>query len=90
MKISEIQIIPVKANEGLVAFASCVLDDSYFIGSIAIFTRLAGGYRLVYPTKKIGDKNLNYHHPISREASQSLEEAIIGKAELILNISQMK
>ncbi len=76
MKVSEVQIVPVKPDDGLVAFAACVIDDSFYLGSIAIFTRLDGGYRLVYPTKKIGNRHLHYHHPISKEASKAIEDAI--------------
>lgn len=77
MQISEINIVPVKPDAGLIAFASCVVDESFYLGSIAVFTRLHGGYRLVYPTKKLGERNLHYFHPISKEAAQAVEEAIL-------------
>jgi stage V sporulation protein G len=83
MTISEIQIVPVKAHDGLLGFASCVLENSFYIGSIAVFSKLDGGFRLVYPTKKIGEKNLNYHHPINSETSKEIETAICQKAEQI-------
>lgn len=76
MKITEVEIVPVKPDAGLIAFASCVVDDSLYLGSIAVFTRLNGGYRLVFPTKKIGQRNLPLHHPISRSASEALEREI--------------
>lgn len=85
MRITEIQIIPIKANNGLVAFASVLFDDRLYLGSIGIHKKLDGnGYRLTYPTKKIGDKNINIYHPINRETSRLLEEKIIEKAEDIL------
>ena len=79
MKVSEVQIVPVKPDEGLIAFASCLINDSIYLGSIAVFTRLGGGYRLVYPTKKIGDRHLHYHHPISKEAAVAVEEAVFAR-----------
>lgn len=85
--ISEVQIFPVKPNEGLIAFASCLLDGSYYIGSIAVFTRLSGGYRLVYPTKKIGERQLHLHHPITREASVAMETAILQKVQEVFERS---
>lgn len=85
MTVSEVQIIPVKPNEGLLGFASCVIDGQLFLGSIAIFSKLGGGFRLVYPTKKIGERNLHYHHPIRSEASGAIEDAILPKAEQIFN-----
>ena len=86
MKITEIQILPIKANNGLVAFASCVLDGNIYLGSIGVHKRLdGGGYRLTYPTKKVADKDFHIFHPINRQASQEIEEAIILKVEEIIN-----
>ena len=86
MKITEIQITPIKPKEGLVAFASIVIESSLYLGSLGIYTRLDGsGYRITYPTKKIGNKNINIYHPINRETSKEIEEAILSKAEKILN-----
>ena len=86
MKISEIQIIPIKPRDGLVAFASIVLENSLYLGSIGVYTRLNGlGYRITYPTKKVGNKDINIYHPINREISKKIEKAIISKAEEILN-----
>ena len=86
MKITEIQILPIKANSGLVAFASCVLDGNIYLGSIGVHKRLDGsGYRITYPTKKVADKDFHIFHPINRQASQEIEEAIVSKAEEIMN-----
>ncbi len=86
MKITEIQIIPIKPKEGLVAFASIVVENSLYLGSLGIYTKLDGsGYRITYPTKKIGNKNINIYHPINKETSRAIEEAIISEAEKILN-----
>lgn len=85
MKITEIQILPIKANNGLVAFASCVLDGNIYLGSIGVHKRLSGsGYRITYPTKKIADKDFHIFHPINRQASEEIERAIILKAEEIM------
>ena len=80
MKITEVQITPIKPNNGLVAFASVVLDNSVYLGFIGVHTRLNGeGYRLTYPTKKVGEKSLNICHPINKETSRDIEDAIISK-----------
>jgi len=85
MRITEIQIIPIKPREGLVAFASVVVENSLYLGSLGVHTRLDGsGYRITYPTKKIGNRNINIYHPINKETSKAIEEAIISKAEKIL------
>lgn len=80
MTISEVQITPVKPTEGLVAFASCVINDQLYLGSIGIHKlRDGSGYRLTYPTKKIGIRQLNYFHPLTKEAGLAIEQALIAK-----------
>ncbi|MBU2543273.1 SpoVG family protein [Patescibacteria group bacterium] len=75
--ISEVQVTPIKANEGLVGFASFVYDNSFYFGSIGIYTRPQGGYRLTYPTRG----NFNIFHPINREVAEEIEKVIISKFE---------
>ena len=85
MHISEIQIIPIKPNNGLVAIASVVVADSLYLGSIGVHTRLNGnGYRITYPTKNLNGKNFNVFHPINRNVALDIEQAIIKKAEEVL------
>lgn len=85
--ISEIQIIPIKPENGLIAFTSFVLDANLYLGSIGILTKPEGGYRLVYPTKKIGDRSINIYHPINRQFAELLENQIIEKLEEVMNKS---
>jgi len=85
MKITDVQITPIKPREGLVGFANVVIDDSIHLGFIGIHTKLDGsGYRLTYPTKKAGVKDLNIFYPINKEMSKMIEEAVIAKAKQIL------
>ena len=83
-KLSEIQIIPIKPQNGLVAFASFVLDESLYLGSIGIMTRPQGGYRLVYPTKKVAERSLNIFYPISREFALAIENEIVRQFEEVM------
>jgi DNA-binding cell septation regulator SpoVG len=83
-KVSEIQIIPIKPQDGLIAFVSFVLNDSLYLGSIGIITRPEGGYRLVYPTKKLGLRNINIFHPINKVISESIEKEVIAKFEDVM------
>jgi len=85
VRISEIQILPIKPQNGLVAFASFVLNNSLYFGSIAIMTRPQGGYRLLYPTKKVGARNLNIYHPINRDFAELIEKEVIKKFEEVMN-----
>ena len=83
--LSEIEIIPVKPHNGLVAFSGFVLNKSFYIGDVAIFSRLdQEGYRLVYPIKVLPNGlKINCFYPINREVGQLIEEAVI-KAYLSL------
>lgn len=83
-RLSEIQIIPIKPQDGLVAFASLVLDENLYLGSIGIMTRPNGGYRLVYPTKKVADRNLNIFYPISREFALAVEQEVVKQFEDVM------
>lgn len=85
MRVSEIHIIPIKPQNGLVAFASLVWDNRFYLGSIGIMTRPQGGYRLVYPTKKVGDRNLNIFYPINRETAEVIESEVIKRLEEVMN-----
>jgi stage V sporulation protein G len=84
-QISEVQILPIKPKDGLVAIASLVLDYDFYLGSIGVVTRPSGGYRLLYPTKKIGERNINLFHPINRETAVEIEEVIIRRFEEVMN-----
>lgn len=80
VKISEIEVIPIQPKAGLIGFASFVLDEKYYLSSVAIYTRLDGsGFRLVYPGKKVGERNINIFHPINQEAGKIIEEEVIKK-----------
>jgi len=81
IKLSEIQILPIKPQNGLIAFASCILNNHIYLGDIAIHTTLDGkGFRLVYPTKTLANgKTFNVFHPITREAGQAISFAITNK-----------
>ena len=83
-RLSEIQIIPIKPQNGLVAFASFVLNESLYLGSIGIMTRPQGGYRLVYPTKKVAERSLNIFYPISREFALAIENEVVRQFEDVM------
>ena len=91
MRITEVQIIPIKPVNGLVAIASVVFDDCLYLGSIGVYTKLNGfGYRITYPTKDRGGKSFNIYHPIRKEVSKAIEAAVIEKAEAALNYAEEK
>lgn len=80
-KLSEVQVVPVKPLNGLVGFASLVFDNCLYLGSIGIYTRPEGGYRLTYPTRKTMTGNFNVFHPINKDIATEIENTIIKKFE---------
>jgi DNA-binding cell septation regulator SpoVG len=76
--INNIRIFPIQSSDGIVAFASAVINEGMYIGSIAIHEKKdQEGYRLTYPTRKSKGKDLNIFHPISQECSKVIEDSII-------------
>ncbi len=85
MKVTEIQLTPIKPKDGLVAFASLIIDDNVYLGSIGVHARIDGdGYRITYPKKLVSNKQIDIYHPINREAGQIIEKAIVTKAMQLL------
>ncbi len=79
IRVTEIQIEPIKPQGGIVGFASCVINEQFYIGDIAIATKLSGGFRLIYPTKKYLGKSFSIMYPIEKSVGVALELAIIGR-----------
>lgn len=87
-KISEIQVIPIRPNNGLVGFASFVYDNNVHLSSIGIFTRPEGGFRLTYPTRSAGSNSPNVFYPINRTIAAQIERAVISKFEAMQEMNQ--
>jgi stage V sporulation protein G len=85
--VSEVNITPVKPNNGLVGIASVVIDGNVYLNSIAIYTKLDGSYRLLYPTKVVGNKSLGLFYPINRMASKAIETAVFQKCNEVFERS---
>lgn len=73
--ITEVQIKRVEEINGLVAFASFVINGCIYLSGIAIHKKLsADGYRLTYPSKKA----FSIFYPINRETSYLIEEKVLS------------
>lgn len=93
IKLSEIQIVPVRPNKGLVAFASFVLNDSFFVGDVAIYTRIdQPGYRLVYPVRYlVTGLRVHCFKPIHKPVADEIENQVNSYYEkLIENVKKME
>jgi hypothetical protein len=68
-------------KDGLIAFASLVINGDVYLSSIGIHKKLDGsGYRITYPSK--GSHSVFY--PINRMAGQAIEEAIFKKLKEVM------
>lgn len=81
--ISEVQIVPVKPDNGLVGFASFILFGSIYCSSVGIITKPNGGYRLTYPSKKIADRQIQIFYPINKQVGKKIEEEVINIYEKV-------
>lgn len=82
IQITEVQIEFITPREGLIAFASLVINDCLKLSSIAVHKKLnTEGYRITYPSKG----KFNIFHPINKEASDAIEEAIFQKLKTVTN-----
>lgn len=79
MVVSEVNITPIKPDRGLIGFASVVIDSNIYLTSIVIYTKLDGSYRLLYPTKNIGNRSLGLFYPINRQSSKAIEQAVFKR-----------
>ncbi len=90
--ISEIQIIPIKPKDGLVAFASCVINNQFYLGNIAIYSSLftSGGFRLVYPTKILHNgTSLSIVYPINKETGVIIQRRLVEEyLKLVENLTK--
>ena len=86
MQVTEVDIAFVKPKDGMIAFASVVLDDQLYLGGIAIHSKLVGcGYRLTYPTRKVGETQFSLFHPIRKHVGLAIEQAVFEKLKNVMS-----
>jgi DNA-binding cell septation regulator SpoVG len=86
MQVTEVEIVFVKPKDGLIAFASVVLDDQLYLSGIAVHSKLVDSdYRLTYPTRKIGDTQFSLFHPIRKPVGLAIERAIVEKLKNVMS-----
>lgn len=77
--VKDIEITPVKPNAGLVGFCTFILYEALYCSSVAIYTRLSGGFRLVYPQKAVNGKQMDIFHPINPMLGKKIEIEVTKK-----------
>lgn len=78
IQITEINYVPVRPLKGHMGFVSFVINDMFYIGSIAIYTRLnplpkQSLYRLVYP---LSPKSYAIFTPTKKEIFEIIEKDV--------------
>lgn len=87
MVIKNVKIVPAISDKGLIAFASVTLDDDVLLSSIAVYRKLNGGLRLLYPSKRIKDGDMTIFHPLNHKASRLIEDAIFKECKKVFRES---
>lgn len=80
LDILEIQIMPVKPKDGLIAFVSFVINNQFYIGNVALYTSpfSLDGFRLVYPIKVLPNgKEIHCVHPINKETGSVIQKRVV-------------
>lgn len=79
--VSEVRIRMAETDDdGLIAWASCVINSCLYVNNIAIRKSQEGEIFLTFPAKK-SKKGVKYFYlrPINREAKAILDAAILGE-----------
>lgn len=85
-EFSEIQISFIKPKDGLIGFASLVLNGAFYLSSIGIHSKLDGsGHRLTYPTRKTGEQHVHLFHPINKTTAKQIEHAVLAKLNEVMD-----
>jgi DNA-binding cell septation regulator SpoVG len=81
LRISEIQIVPLKPRNGLVGLASMIVNECLYMGQMRIMANRNGGFRIDFPYRQgLKDERVfQVYHPINSETKAIIEEAILAK-----------
>lgn len=92
LKITEIQISPLRPHNGLVGFSSFILNNYLYIGNVAIYTSPSSpdGFRLVYPSRILGNgTKLDSVFPINKNIGYAIQKQIVKEfLKIIDNVTK--
>lgn len=75
-------------HDGLIAWASCVLNGTVVLNNIAVRRGRNGGLYLSYPAKvSATGAKITLFHPISAEAAAVLQAAIVGRVRELIGFA---
>lgn len=91
INLSEISIIPIKPINGLLGFASFVINGQFYVGNVGIHSKPCGAIRLLYPEKALPNgKIVSSFHPITKNAGSEITKQVALKYNNILTNSISK
>ncbi len=82
LEISEIQIIFVRPQNGLIAFASIAINDCVRVEGIAIYSSPAHplNFRINFPTKNLASgRQIACFYPYRKEAEEYITKAVVNE-----------
>ena len=90
LSISESNITDVKlrivddGKDGLLAWASCVVNNSIFLNNIAVRRSRDGSLFLTYPAKRTsGGERYQVFNPISVQAANTIQNAVLARLAVL-------
>lgn len=86
MKISKIEYIPIRPKSGCLGFVSFVIDEELYVASVAVYSRLGGGIRLVWPKINNNGNQFATIHPITQDLAQKIESVVEEHVQKLLPI----
>jgi DNA-binding cell septation regulator SpoVG len=90
ISITDIKLRFAEAGtDGLLAWASCVVSGGIFLNNIAVRQGRNGRMFCTYPAKKTASgATHHYFNPISREAAEAVERAILFRLEGLIAVDR--
>ena len=81
IEVSDVRVRFVEnATDNLVAWASCVINESLYINSIAVRREEDGSLSISYPFRKTRtDYKRYYFRPLNIDADRIIKESILGR-----------
>lgn len=87
LEISQVEIIPFRPRNGHLGFAALVINNQFYLGDIALFSRPTGGIRLAFPVKRLANGGtIDVCKPITQEVEKCCEEAVLKQYESLMNL----
>lgn len=91
--ISEVNVVPIPHQNGLVGFSSVIINHAFKVDNIAILSSPGSklGFRVQYPTKKLSSgRVVSCFFPINQAVGEIVSDAIVRKyIELMGNFNHI-